>query len=144
MEQSKDKKKQIGTAIGFAIGILGVVIIQQLFFKPSSFDKVMMNAASELNKTCPIMVDQETRLDNAVALPGNILQYNYTLVHMVKDSINLQDMQNYLTPVIINNVKTNPDLKIYRDHKTTMAYYYKDKNGAFVFKITVTPEQYGQ
>ena len=74
MESTKNKKKTIGTVIGIAIGILSVAIVQQLFFKPQSYDKVMMQAASELNKTCPIMVDQDTRLDNAIALPGNVLQ----------------------------------------------------------------------
>ena len=40
----------------------------------------MMAAASEINKTCPIMVDQYTQLDNALALPDNSFQYNYTLI----------------------------------------------------------------
>jgi len=44
----------------------------------------------------------------------------------------------------INNVKTNPDLKIYRDNKVTMAYNYKDKNGIFVLKISVTPGLYAE
>ena len=29
------------------------------------------------------MVDNATRLDNAIALPGNTFQYNYTIVNMV-------------------------------------------------------------
>jgi hypothetical protein len=144
MEPTNNKKRNIGTVIGLAIGAIAFVLIQQLFFKAPSFDKVMMKAASELNKTCPIMVDKETRLDNAVSLPGQIFQYNYTLVNMVKDSMNIPDLQNYLEPIITNNVKTNPDLKVYRDHKITMAYYYKDKNGVFVLKIAVTPDKYGQ
>jgi hypothetical protein len=39
-----------------------------------------MAAANELNKSCLMMVDQDTRLDNAVALPENVFQYNYTLI----------------------------------------------------------------
>jgi len=84
MEPTNNKKRNIGTVIGLAIGAIAFVLIQQLFFKAPSFDKVMMKAASELNKTCPIMVDKETRLDNAVSLPGQIFQYNYTLVNMGK------------------------------------------------------------
>ncbi len=88
------------------------------------------------------MVDQNTRLDNALALPGNILQYNYTLVSWIKDSIDIAAFDEYMFPMILNNIKTNPDLKVYRDNKTTMAYSYKDMNGEFVSKISITADQY--
>lgn len=88
------------------------------------------------------MVDQETRLDNAVALPENVFQYNYTLVNMEKASTDASQLENYLKPILINNVKSNPDMKINRDNKTTMGYYYKDKNGEFLFKVLVTPDLY--
>lgn len=141
--ETKDKKKKtIGMVVGIIAFGLSYFAVQQIFFKPPSFDKVMMQAASELNKTCPIMVDEYTRLDNAVALPDNIFQYNYTLVNITKEEVNLDTVKKYIEPGIINNVKTNPDLKIYRDKKTTMSYYYKDKNGEFVHKFSVTPDQY--
>lgn len=88
------------------------------------------------------MVDQNTRLDNVAAFPNNIFQYNYTLVNLEKSEVNIDTVKKYLEPNIINNVKTNPDLKPYRDNKVTMAYNYRDKNGVFVLKIEVTPEMY--
>jgi hypothetical protein len=139
--ETKDKKKKtIGMVIGIIAFGLSYFAVQQIFFKIPSIDKVMMQAASELNKTCPFMVDEYTRLDNAVALPGNIFQYNYTLVNITKEEVNLDTLKKYIEPGIINNVKTNPDLKIYRDNKTTMNYNYKDKNGVFVHKFSVTPD----
>ena len=88
------------------------------------------------------MVDKDTRLDNAVALPGNVFQYNYTLINLNKDEVNPDTVKKYIEPAIINGVRTNPDLKIYRDNKTTMTYSYRDKNGVFILKIPVTPEMY--
>lgn len=146
MEQTDDKgkrKKIIGTIVvilAFGLAYFGA---QQLFKAPS-FDKAMMEAASELNESCPIMVDQDTRLDNAVALPDNIFQYNYTLVNLDKSEVNIDTAKKYLEPGLINNVKTNPDLKAYRDNKVTMAYNYRDKNGVFVLKINVTPDLYAE
>jgi hypothetical protein len=125
----------------YAIGQLGGERIAQLFRKPS-FDKAMMEYASEINKHCPIMIDNVTRLENAIALPDNIFQYNYTIINSVKDSINVEGLKNYLEPSIVNFVKTNPDMKIVRDNKTTISYYYKDKNGVYLFTISVKPEQY--
>lgn len=102
----------------------------------------MMQVAGELNKTCPVMADAETRLDNTVALPGKIFTYNYTLINQLKDSINVEELKKYLTPIITNNMKTNPVMKFYRDNKITMSYYYKDKQGVFLLSIDVTPDQY--
>jgi hypothetical protein len=113
--------------------------------KPDSakyYDQFNMKAASELNEYCPIMVDKETRLDNAMALPGNIIQYHYTLVNMEKAKTDISQLDDKLSPTIINIVKTNPDMKIFRDQKATVGYYYKDKNGEFLFEVLVTPDLY--
>jgi hypothetical protein len=136
------KGKIIGAIVGIVIFGLTYFAVQQIFFKPASFNNAMMEAASELNKSCPIMVDQDTRLDNAIALPDNVFQYNYTLVNLNKSEVNIDTVKKYVEPGLINNVKTNPDLKMYRDNKITMAYNYRDKNGVFVLKISVTPDKY--
>jgi hypothetical protein len=102
----------------------------------------MMSAANELNKSCPLMVDQDTRLDNAIALPDNKFQYNYTLVNFEKESLNVDELKGNLVPSIINNVKTNPGMKIFRDNNATIVYSYKDKKSIFLFEIIITPDQY--
>ena len=102
----------------------------------------MTQEASDLNKSCPIMVDKYTRLDNAVALPYNVFQYNYTLVANEKVGLNIDTVRKYIEPGIINNVKTNPEMKIFRDLGTTIEYKYCDKNGVFVLIISVTPNMY--
>jgi hypothetical protein len=137
--KSKKRKFTIGSLIGF---IIAYVAVQLIFFRAPSFDKTMMSAASELNKTCPFMVDKETRLDNTIALPDNIFEYNYTLVNIVKSQVDEAMLRNYLTPNIVNNTKTNPALRDFRNHKTTLAYNYRDKNGIFILKISVTPDLY--
>lgn len=142
MENKKNNKKTVGTIVGLAVGLIVYFLVKQFVFAPPSFDKVMMQAASKINESCPIMVDQDTRLDNTIALPENILQYNYTLIHWVKDSVDLKAFEDYIQPIILNNVKSNPDLKIYRDNKTTMTYNYKDMNGEFITKISITADQY--
>lgn len=142
MRQAPRNKIDVKTIAITIVCTAVLVLVQQFFFNAPSLDKTLMKVASEVNKTCPMMVDKETRLDNTVALPDKIFQYNYTLVNMVKDSINVQDLKNYLEPNVTNNMKTNPDMKFYRDKKITMTYYYKDKNGVFVIKIAVTPDKY--
>jgi len=141
MEKENNKKK-ISVVVSTVVGLVVYFLIKQFVFTPQTFDKAMMQAASELNKSCPIMVDQETRLDNAVALPDNIFQYNYTLVNMINDSIDLKAFEDHMKPIILNNVRTNPDLKAYRDNEVTMAYYYKDMNGMFITNISISADLY--
>jgi hypothetical protein len=130
-------------ALVFALAFgLSYVAVQQIFFRTPTFDKNMMAIASEINKSCPLMVDAETRLDNAIALPKNIFQYNYTLVNVEKETADTAKMKNYLEPTITNLVKTNPQMKFHRDMKTTMNYFYKDKTGKFLFLISITPDKY--
>ena len=101
-----------------------------------------MQTANNINKSCPMVVDSETLLDNIVVLPGNIFQYNYTLINMEKEMIDIQDMRSYIEPILLNNIKTNPELSIFRKNRITFSYYYKDKNGSFLTKILITPGKY--
>jgi len=141
VKKKRDNKKLAG-AIGVIVSFAAYFIVQQMFFKTPSIDKAMMAAASEMNKSCPIMVDAETRLDNTIALPSKGFQYNYTLINVDKESIDTVEIKKYIEPNIINGVRTSPDMKFQRDNKVTMKYYYKDKKGNYLFLITVTPEQY--
>lgn len=142
----KNKNKNQKTAIGAAVGILLMVfaynIVPYLKRGSASFDKVMMEVASEINASCPIMVDRETQLDNAIALPDNVFQYNYTLINVSEEEVHTDTIRKYIEPGIINTARTNPDMKVFRQNKVTLNYNYQDKNGVFLLKISVTPELY--
>lgn len=140
---SRVSAKKLYPYVLAAVVFLAAFFTTQRFLSPS-INQAMMAAASELNEGCPMMVDGETRLDNAVALPDNTFQYNYTLVNLQKDQIQIEldAIKNELLPGIVNNVKTNPDLRFFRDNKTTMSYNYKDKAGVFLLKLKVTPDMY--
>jgi len=147
--ETKPQKPKLQLNLKSILGIIVVTIIaaavsfavQQFFFKPK-IDKELMKMASELNKSCPIMVDAETRLDNMVVLPNKTFQYNYSLVNIGREDIDTLYIKNFLEPNIVNNIKTNPQMKELRDKKVTLQYYYKDRNGAYLFMISVKPKQY--
>lgn len=132
----------LGVIFGIAVFLALYFSMQKLFHKPPSFDKVMTAAASELNKMCPMMLDSETRLDNVMTLPPNIFQYNYTLVNYEKESVDTLAMKEYLEPQTINFVRTSPDMQYARDNNAVINYSYKDKNGNYLFKISISSKQY--
>lgn len=141
-KKPKNRNKILQLIVGVIAFGISYFAVQQLFNNPQTFDKAMMKAASEINKSCPIMVDNDTRLDNTMAMPNNVFQYNYTLVNFEKSEVNIEKFRDFIEPNVVNNIKTNPEMKAYKENRVTMAYYYKDKNGKFVLKIDVTPEKY--
>ncbi len=142
MNEKSNKSNQLKTIIGVAVGILTYFLVQQFLLAPPSLDKVLMNAASEINKSLPIMVDSETQLDNTIALPNNIFQYHYTLINNTVDEIDIEEMENGLKQMLANNMRNNPDMKTFRENNVTMNYMYKDRNGNFITKISITPSEY--
>jgi hypothetical protein len=88
------------------------------------------------------MIDEATRLDNVEALPGNTMQYNYTLVTLNRSEINTDVFIKGIEPSILNNVKTNQEMKFMKKMKTTLIYHYSDMNGEYVHQFTVTPDMY--
>ena len=143
-KKSGTKNKRIGMFVGIIVGLLAMYAVQHFVFNSDLFsiDKSVAQLANEINKNCPMMIDSETKLDNTIALPNKTFQYNYTLVNMVKEAVDTLEIKNALEPNIINFVKTNPQMKEIRDHEITINYYYKDKNGAYLFEVKVPPALY--
>jgi hypothetical protein len=106
------------------------------------YNKELMTAASEINKSCPIMVDAETRLDNAVAMPNTTFAYNYTLVNIENGTLDTTELKKVLTPGMQNNIRTSPAMKSMRDIGCSFVYNYRDKKGIYMLSIIITPEDY--
>lgn len=143
--KARGLKYWIGFTVAFAIfAVIGDFAGNAIIglFKEPAYEKVLVEVANQMNMSCPMMIDRETRLDNTIALPHNVFQYNYTLVNMVKDSMNIDNVKQYLEPKIVNFVRTTPEMKTLRDNKTTINYYYRDKAGVYLLTITVKPDQY--
>jgi hypothetical protein len=108
----------------------------------NSLENKLKEAAIELNKSCPMMVDSETRFDSAMTVSSSEFQYNYTLVNLKPDDIDPEQLIEVLKPLLVNNIAINPDLNMFRDNDVTLTYLYKDMNGDFFAKIPVTPADY--
>lgn len=144
VKPAKESKRYqiLGIIVGTVFFALSYALVQYLFFGTPSLEKMMTKVANEMNKDCPQMVDSETRLDNATVIPPDIFQYNYTLINIEKGDLDTSIVKENLSPNIINFVRTSSEMKAVREKKVTVNYNYRDKNGAYVFRISVSPEQY--
>ncbi|MGB0254579.1 MAG: hypothetical protein ACPF95_00195 [Flavobacteriaceae bacterium] len=141
-KKEKKKKSLLPRIIGAVAFAVSFIAAQQYFSKTNFIDKALMEVSSEINENCPFMVDNQTRLDNTSALPDKVFRYNYNLVHLEKNEVDINELKEYLMPNNINDVTTNPDMKDFRENDVTMAYSCEDKNSIFLFKISVTPDMY--
>jgi hypothetical protein len=119
------------------------IIVEKVFFKTHSTDKEVLNFVKGMNRTCPAMVDPETRLDKVIAFADQNLQFNYTLVNQVRDLLPVEQLKRYMEPVILNEIKNSGTLRKFLNKRLTWIYSYNDKNGDFVFKVEYSPEQIG-
>lgn len=103
---------------------------------------MLMLTAEKMNKMCPMTVDEDTRLDNVVVLSNKTIQYNYTWVNLRLEDLDLSVIESQFFPTLLNNAKTNPGLKLFRENKVTMTFYYSDMDGKFVTLFKATPEKY--
>ncbi len=102
----------------------------------------LFRAADQFNSSCPRMVDRDTRLDSAVFIPANIFRYDYTLVNYSAGQVDGEALAGYLRPRIIANVSRNPEMKVQRDQRVTMVFYYRDRSGDFITEISLEPGDY--
>jgi ribosomal protein L40E len=107
------RKYDLKTFIGFIIGFIVMFFVSQFLFKPS-FDKQLAGIAIEMNKSCPMNIDEYTTLKNVVALPNKTLQYNYILLGITKEEVKLDTVKKYFFPGVLQNAKTNEGMKLFR------------------------------
>jgi hypothetical protein len=127
----------------FAIILISISIFVScnLLNSKEDFQKVLVKTAEDLSIKCPQTIDADTRLDNVSALP-NELRYQYTLVNYNLEDLNADTFKLLMQPNLFNLAKTNPDLKIFRDNKTTLTWVYNDKSGKFITQISATEKEY--
>jgi len=124
------------------VSITLYLFVKQWKVKQLPFNEFMLETAKNINEDCPKMIDEHTRLDDVLAMPPNELVYNYTLVDIDMDDVNMNNVLPSLEAMLLKTVKENNDFKIFRENRTTITYRYFDKEGLFMVKINVTPEKY--
>lgn len=103
--------------------------------------KDLASAAEIINSRCPEMVDPESRLDSVLLLPDGLCFY-YTLPNKVKEAIPSSAFTAYLLTGIIDNIRTNPRMEMFRDSSVVMLFDYRDRNGKLITEFSVEPERY--
>jgi hypothetical protein len=137
--ESKNKKlyfQIILFAITFIVAFFGTQYLIKHF---KSGDSELKKTADDINKSCPVMIDQETRLDHVAFLNDTVFQYNYTLVNIAKEDANfdLEKMKQFVESQSQKNLDNNAAMKYQRENHVSLMYQYKDKNNKDLFNFTI-------
>lgn len=106
--------------------------------------KVFELASEQVNKECPMTIDEMTTLDSTnYAGEGNMFTYFYTLSGAADDSTIVEQMKAELEKTLPETIKNTEDMKVYRESNVTIKYVYlSQKNKQELLQITVTPDMY--
>lgn len=124
----------------FTFGILISILLSCA--EEINYQALLEEAAKEINAECPIMIDNETRLDSVTTAENLTFVYYYTLIYMDKLNVNVDELKGYLEPNVLDNAQYNDAMEDFRQNRVTMIYRYVDMEGSFLFEIDVRPEDY--
>ncbi|MDR6405728.1 MULTISPECIES: hypothetical protein [Chryseobacterium] len=113
--------------------------------KEKTIDDELKEAAANMNKLTPQILNDGVRLDSVSALPNKVFKYNYTLTDDVKESVTPQEIETFKSQAkegAIRVVKTSADMQEFRDNDVTLQYSYFDKNGKPTADFIIKPEEY--
>jgi hypothetical protein len=129
--------------IGIGIFALITTVLKMVFqTAPRTLDDELVKMANEVNKHAPIILDSLTRLDNVMALPGHRLQYNYTITNINRDQIDTNVLIQSTKESFVEKVKNNPKAEYFRQNKVLLLAEYKDRYGAYLCHVLLTPNEY--
>ncbi|UZT95993.1 hypothetical protein ODZ84_12155 [Chryseobacterium fluminis] len=113
--------------------------------KEKTIDDELKQAAADMNKLTPQILNDGIRLDSVSTEPDRVFKYNYTLTDDVKENVTPEQLQVFKKEAkdgALEAVKTSEDLREFRDRDVILRYSYYDKNGKLTADFSITPEEY--
>lgn len=104
------------------------------------FEKEMVAASAQQNKSLPMMVDKDTRWDTTIPGPGKNWTYVYTLVSPELKNITNKEINDALGEKIRVGVCTMKEMQVFIDKGVKITYKYRNSEGGFIGEVVVTPE----
>jgi len=139
----EEKKKRINASIGAVVGVCIAMVVSSLFTQNNHLsDKGLLKEVEKGNKICPIVFDDIMRIDSFSMPQSKTFMMHITGIDMVKEEANYDTIRKYIDPNLLENIRTNPQLKSARNSKITFVHTFNDMNGEVFYEYIVTPDMY--
>ncbi len=138
-------------AIKAAIRSFVIAVLTLLTFTTTGcsahFNETLQKTADDLNAQRPMQIDSETQLDNVLIPLENHISYTYTLINYGTgdlDASQITDLESTMNDQLIQQVRSQDNMKTLRDHDVVFEYQYNNKDGGTLFTLYITPDDYKQ
>jgi len=124
--------------------LLVYIALQKTVLNPASGRyENMLKTVDYINQSCPVMINDYTRLDSIVLISDNKeIVYFHTELNMIKDSIDIEHYESLMKHLLFLNALQNPDLRAFRVNNMTISNSYNDNDGIFLCKVSIQSEIY--
>lgn len=102
-----------------------------------SVEEGFQEAEQFINSRAPIKIDDETRLDKALAGPGDLMTYFYSLTQLNVAEVDAEQVLNDIKPKLLSSLCSNAEMQPVLKAGARMVYVYSDQNGEDVGEIEV-------
>jgi hypothetical protein len=124
----------IGKELG---GELGSATSQRIHAQ--RIEDSLSQAAIQMNRYGPRVIDSATRFDRASAGPGRVFRYDYTVLGAASRAMNQAQLQSFMASAIRSGYCGAPSMKAWRTNGVRVVYSYVDENGRAIGQISMRP-----
>jgi len=129
-----------------AIIVIAVGIVGYFYFflseNAEEVNKEVVELVQKYNQNCPLTIQEGIRLDSVSLHEEKTVQYNLTLLNVVKETAEVDVIKTEIEKSLISTAKANLGLQVFRDNDYTLVYSYSDKKRVFLFNVKIFPDQY--
>jgi len=137
------RKQNILLLVIVAIAVAVAVFFQFYLSKNATEVKTEVSELVEkYNKSCPLNIQEGIRLDSVNLPEERAVQYNLTLLNVIKETAEINVIQEEIKKSLLSTAKANLGLQVFRDNDYTLIYHYSDKKKVFLFDVKILPDQY--
>ena len=101
---------------------------------------ILPEIVTQMNKSMPITVDRDTRINRVSSGPGKKFTYHYSMTRLRMADFDRNEMVSGLRKQLIEGYKNQADLKYFKNNNVTLDYSYVDVDGNHFATISITPE----
>lgn len=109
----------------------------QQFSDEQSIEEGFLEAEKVINSQAPIKIDDQTRLEKALAGPGDMITYFYTLTTVTIEEVDSTAVLENIKPKLLSNLCSNVEMQPVLQAGAKIVYVYSDKNNEDVGRIVV-------
>ncbi len=104
--------------------------------------KSLSEMARKIDKTCPVKMDRESRMDGVKVVKKTILQYDLSLYKRMKKDLDIPALRKRLHKQVKKDIKRNKNFAQLREMGITFRYIYRDMKGKYLLTLEFAPKDY--